>query len=137
MSDFAAEMARGTGELRTLAEDLMVDACTIERPSGVSITDPVSGVVTISDAAPVYEGKCRVQVAAQAEEQDDSGERRYMLLNAIVSVPVDATEYRQGDLVVITASAFDPALVGKRYRVRVAVAKSHLTARRLHCEEGI
>lgn len=130
-------LASAVAEGRAAAAGLMLDSCVIRASGGGQATDPVTGVVTETPGAVRYTGPCRVQVEAQSVEQDDAGERRYQLLNAVVSVPVDATRYEQGDLVLVTGSALDPALVGKRYRVRTAVAKTNLTARRLHCEEGV
>ena len=57
------------------------------------------------------------------------------VLGLIVQLPVDATVYRIGDRVTITASVFDPALVGVVATVTALMHKTHATARRLVCEE--
>ena len=115
----------------------MTDGCQIRRGGGALTTDPETGEVTEAAGAPLYLGACRVQVTTTAPEQSDAGEVRFQLLSVVVSVPVDGTVYEQGDVVQVTRSQNDPALVGRRFRVESVVFKSHATARRLLCEEGV
>ncbi len=127
MSDVAAAaVLRG----RERAEALMVDACTIAAADVRTDGAPVAGAVR-------YSGPCRVQEAvlptAAADQAQQSpawqSQRKY------VSIPVAVTSVRPGDVVTVTSSALDPGAVGHRFRVVASAAKTHLTARRLECEE--
>jgi hypothetical protein len=128
----AAALARG----RAAALALMVDACTIGRP-GELVTDPDTGVQTAAGSVPVYAGRCRVQQqqrGAQAQRSDLGG-ALLAVLRLEVHVPTSVLGVAEGDDLVVTASAHDPDLVGRRFRVRDLSHKSFATARRLGCEE--
>lgn len=119
---------------RRRAEALMVDTCTVTR-AGSGTTDDLTGEVT-STPTTVYAGRCKVQQAAAMGQRVDAGEASTVLLRLEVHLPVAGSEdVRRGDLVTITASANDPALMGKTFRVHDQAAKSFATARRLGVEE--
>ena len=52
-----------------------------------------------------------------------------------VSIPVSSTAPKVADVVTITASQNDPALVNRVFRVREEMHKSHATARRVVVQE--
>ena len=52
-----------------------------------------------------------------------------------VQVPMSVTGLAVGDVVTVTASALDPDLVGRHFWVKDLAHKTHMTARRLGCEE--
>lgn len=137
MSDFALEIDRILLDLRELAESLMVDTCTIERPSGDTTTDPNTGAVTPAAPAQLYSGPCRFQIRSSAEERTDSGEQRFRLSSSVVKLPISATKYADGDLVTWVTSRHDPAGPGRHFRVVAVEEKSHATERRLNVEEGV
>jgi hypothetical protein len=126
-----AVLARG----RIAAEALMQDACTIIRDAGTTY-DPVTGYPTPATTE-VYTGKCRVQLGAlgASASSRDVGEAALLLLRLDVQLPMSVAGVRVGDVVEVTASAHDPDLPGRRFRVRDLFHKTHATARRLGCEE--
>lgn len=114
----------------------MVDTCVIRRVTGQA-TDPETGVVTPT-VAQVYTGKCKIQESsgfAGSGRVPDAGEHTYTLLAYVLHLPMSATAPGEGDLVEITASVLDPALVGREYRIAKEFAKTFATARRLEVEE--
>lgn len=120
---------------RTAALSLMVDACIVDRPTGQAGTDPDTGVVTPTYSAALYTGKCRVQAPGTHASTPAAGEHQFTVLTHVVQLPVDATAYRVGDRVRITAASLDPALVGRVFTVTSLMHKTHPTARRLVCDE--
>ena len=119
---------------RRAAEALMVDACTVTRPAGAAGQDESTGRRTAAAAATVYAGVCRVQLPDVDPNRSDAGERTWTVERSTISLPISVLTVAVGDVIAITASALDPALVGRRYRVTGVAAKTHLTARRLSCE---
>jgi hypothetical protein len=132
----ADEVARVLPDLRAAAESLMTDECTISRAGvGAPVLDVDTGVLVDPTAVVVYEGPCRVQVASSLDVRAvDFGGQAVNLNRVQVSIPVADDEVRAQDVVVITDAANDPQLVGRRFTVRGAEAKSHATVRRLECE---
>lgn len=123
----ARALARG----RTAAEALMVDTCTIQHKTGEA-TDLDVGTTTPAYAT-VYAGKCKVQVSSQhagSATSRDVGQAGRLIGELEVHVPVSATGLQPDDLVTVTASALDPDLVGRTFRLRGMAHKSFLTARR-------
>ncbi len=122
---------------RAAAEGLMVDACTSSRPGGPAhTTDPTTGAVSYG-SAPLYSGKCRVQMmtGVRGDNLLRAGERSIVVQSAIISLPIDAPVHRVDDLITVTASALDPQLISRVYRVEDVTHKTYLTARRLICQE--
>lgn len=113
---------------RSLAERLMVDACSIARPTGESTG--AGGVITPTTSA-VYTGKCRLQVRQETGAGQTVGEAFIIVQRLELQLPMTAPEVFEGDRVTMTASALDPQLVGKEYVVRDVVRKTHLTSRRV------
>jgi hypothetical protein len=128
--DRAALLARG----RAFAEEGMVDTCTIRRGNGTTLDD-FSGT-TVPAWTALYTGKCRVQQGiAQADEQD-VGEDYQLRLRLVVQLPVSVTGLKVEDEITITAAAHDPDLVGRVFRIRDLMHKTHPTARRVGVVEG-
>lgn len=114
----------------------MVDACTIVRPGGRGAYNPGTFVYG-ADLAPttVYTGKCRLRRNTPTDEHPEGGERPVGIGQHLVTIPMTATTVRLDDSLTVTASDLDPALVGLRLRVTAVTKGSHVTARRLICEE--
>jgi hypothetical protein len=118
-------------EGRAAAEELMTDACRIER------TGPVQTSEDGQDTKPVtllYEGKCRVKPAGTAAVMP-SPTAPAQTWQYKLSIPYAAgAGIHANDRVTITASD-DPTLVGVRLQVRNADRGTHITARRFWCTE--
>ena len=121
-------------ELRAHAESLMVDACTITR-GGEPVWDDASGTYTPGTGTTVYDGPCRVRMPSPDGSETASGEATWSLRGAFVSVPIDTSAgVRVGDVVTVTSSVHDPALVGQPFTVTGLHSQTFSTARRLKCE---
>ena len=130
---------------RVAAESLMVDACIIDRPVGDSVLNTTTGQMEQAYAV-LYDGltpgagaKCRVQNPGTQAANPNAGEHQFVILGLILQLPIDATVYKIGDRVRITAAALDPALVdtlaGREITVSSFVPKTHATKRLLVCDE--
>ena len=130
------DIAEALPELRGQAESLMVDTCTITGPGdGDGTLDEDTGIVTPPTGVELYDGPCRVQAQNVQPANPTVGETEFTTLAYIVSVPISVVDVPVGATVTITASALDADLVGRVFSVTGAVHKTHLTARRLVCEE--
>lgn len=116
------------------AEKLMIDTCHISRAGGGRTFDKTTN--TYSDGATdIYTGKCRVKPSSLSSNTTvQAGEQAVGLWPYVVSVPLSVSGVELGDVVRITSSR-DPALEDRELRVRVVGRGTHLTARRLECEE--
>jgi hypothetical protein len=113
------------------AASMMTDTCQIVRLSTTPATNLVTGEVTWPETE-MYSGVCRVRPGPG--RQVEAGGRVLQAISHVVSVPVSHTDVLPDDVVVMTSSA-DGALAGARLRVRDVAQGSHVTARRLGCEE--
>src|SRR5690349_16519992 len=115
-SDVAAALV----ELRAAAESLMVDSCTVSRPS----TDPPvfndeTGLYEPATSEQVYAGACQVQIVDVLPQVAVSGEADVFTQRVIVKLPVGPSpDVRIGDVVVVTSAVFDADLLGRSYVVR-------------------
>lgn len=121
-------LARG----RAFLTASLVDACTIKHPTGFT-TNTTNGDVTPTYAT-VYTGPCKVAGGDSASGQDIAG-AHLAVLSPVVHVPIEVTGVVEGDVVTITASANDPELVGRVFRVNGPHHKTFATARRFQCTE--
>lgn len=125
----ASVLARG----RAAAAAGMIDACTVEHPTGVTTND-TTGVVTPTWST-VYTGPCRIKQQGNGSAAD-GGEVTVAVLALEVHVPIVGSEtVVHGDRVTITSAVNDPALVGRTFQVVAKPIASERTARRLSCEE--
>jgi hypothetical protein len=120
---------------RTAAAALMVDACTVSAPDTTGTLNESTGAYTPVAGAVHYTGACRVKVQPTQDHAIDAGERVILARLYIVSLPMSATTVLVDDVLRVTASALDAALAGTRMRVVDVPKGSHLTARRLICQE--
>lgn len=119
---------------RRQAEANMSDTCTI-RPVTGHTTDPNTGVVSDQYGAAVYSGKCKIQNQKPFPSTPDAGERLWTVSPLYLHLPVVGSEnVATGHVVEITGS-FDPANVGRLFRVRSGDRKTYATAFRPLVEE--
>jgi hypothetical protein len=126
--------------LRAEAEGRMVDACTVYRgPYTPIIFDPDTGSWIEPSATLIYDGRCEVQVDGRLVGREiDAGETEITTMRLTVKLPVDTSaDVQIDDQVSVTASAHDPGLVGKLFRVTALHNKTFATARRLQVEEVV
>jgi hypothetical protein len=117
---------------RHMAERLMVDQCTIRRQTGL-VTDALGNVSPAYET--IYTGKCKVQTFTNRELMKTGGEYEFIVQRYEVQVPVSVVGVKTNDEALVTASVYDPDLVGRAYRVVGLLNKSAATARRLGVEE--
>lgn len=115
---------------RAAAARLMVDTCTVTRPGAATLNE-TTGVVTRATTT-VYTGACRVK-PDPAPSESQAGEREVVTRRFVVSIPMSETDVAVDDVVTVTASELDPALVGATLTVAGVIVGSHVTARRLVC----
>ena len=133
-----AEIAAALPQLRAEAESLMRDTCMITRidPDGTPVFNSDTGLYVDPLPLTVYTGKCRVKGNARFDHVVQAGGQPVTLYRFAVSVPVGSITFKVDDIVHVTASALDPAMVGLNLRVRQPEFGSQITARRLGCEEN-
>ena len=85
--------------------------------------------------AEVYAGRCRVQVVNVQPAEPNVGGRAWTVTQGVVQIPVGGTDFADDDRVTVTASVFEPLLVGCVFTVLSRVVKSHATMRRLRVAE--
>jgi hypothetical protein len=119
---------------RRAAESLMLDACTVGRPTGVLVTDPETGVDT-PELLEVYSGACKVQSAIAQAASPEAGGHAFTVEQLALHVPVSSA-LKTGDVVTITAAAMDPDLVGLKFRLVELARGSLRTADRWNVELG-
>lgn len=127
--------ATATEAGRVAAEALMVDACVIADADADGELDEDTGVYVPTPGASRYTGPCRVRVQSVQDSSVEAAERVVVLRSYIVSVPMSVDDAQVNDVVTITASVLDSSLPGTRLRVQDVPKGTHLTARRLVCEE--
>lgn len=120
---------------RAAAEQIMVDACTITRLA-TSTTDPETGHVTQTRTT-VYSGQCRISINSKNARPQDIGEDTLFIFRVQLQIPIAATGVIPDDVATITASVYDPELVGKAFVVRELAHGTHITSRRLMVEEVV
>jgi Family of unknown function (DUF6093) len=130
MSLVAAVLARG----RAAAEKLMVDACTIKRPTGTT-TDPDTADVVTSYTTLYTNQKCRIQSRGQWGERRDVGQDSLVMQTIEVQLPITVANLAVGDVITITAATFDPALVGRELQLKDLNSETHATCRRVMATE--
>lgn len=118
---------------RRMAESLMLDTCTIVR-LGTPVTD-ADGDVTMPAPTQVYSGKAKVQTYEAQESNPEAGGATLTVQRYALHIPVGSYVPEIGHLATIAASALDPNMVGRKYRVVALLHKSLATAYRLGVEE--
>lgn len=118
-------------QLRTDQEALMPDTCVVTRPAQGDFDADVGSYETT--APEVYEGPCRVMPLAEDERTVLFGDRAMDVVAFKVTLPFNAAELQDDDLIEVTESA-DAQLVGTTMVKRHVVRSSIQTARRIVAE---
>ncbi len=124
-------MAVATGALRGgryRAKRRMTERATITRPTGAKpVTDPATGKVTTPMDTIVEDYPCRLRSHEPFETRAEIGGRTVIVERTALRVAASAAYVpREGDVVQITASAFDPSIVTDPPRIfRVANIPQH------------
>lgn len=100
---------------RTRQRALLRSCCTIVRPVGAPEFDPDTEEVTQA-VEPVYQGVCNVRPADRLGSDATVSEREVRINRWTGKLPVD-TDVEINDLLVVTESRYDAALVGLQFRV--------------------
>ncbi|WIE56236.1 DUF6093 family protein [Curtobacterium sp. MCBD17_003] len=116
-----------------MAEQLMGSTCRVQRPSGKPVRGASGDLEQPMET--VWEGKCRLRFVSGVTSGVDAAAQLLVKQMAVLSVPIDGTgDLRVNDLVAITASDLDAALVGKQLRITGVHFETQATARRLPVE---
>ena len=129
------EIAQILPEMRAHAESLMVASCVIERRTG-RVLDEVT-LEYVDTWTLVYAGRCRVKVVQTQPRDPSPGGRTFIVTDALVQLPVQDVDFADNDRVTVTASTFDPVLVGVVLTVTSRELREHATMRRLHVSEVV
>lgn len=121
---------------RAAAEALMLDACTVTRPTGgPGPIDQQTGERGPAPTTTVYAGPCKIQTYEPHEAAREVGAHAYIEQRYHLHVPVAVSGIRPGDTATITTAVNDSRLVGRTYRVAGLHHKSWATAQRLLIDE--
>lgn len=120
---------------RLAHQQLMVDACTIDRPSAPTL-DRVTSQLTPGASTRLYTGACRVK-PQRIPRAENAGERLEVVGRYELALPFSAhpaSPLQVGDLVTITATG-DQRLVGQPMAVMAVDYGSTATAWRITIED--
>jgi hypothetical protein len=120
---------------RNLAMSLMVDEIRFTEATGSLTFDEETGLETVGSPTVVYEGPCKIQRQRVSPQNPEAGERTVTVEQVEIHLPIEASEVQVGDVGTVTSAVFDPALLGRRFRVTGLFHKTWATARRLRCDE--
>ena len=110
----------------------MLDACAVKRPDGSAYNETTGLDETTYDT--LFASKCKVQSRDLDARERDAGGRESTAVRVTIHLPISAGAVEVDDVLTITASTFDPQLVGRAFRVLAPVGKSFATARRVEVE---
>lgn len=116
--------------------DLFRDTGTVTRAAGEPIYNPDSGSYS-QPTITVYVGPCLVRPPSGNEANEvQAGQQEVALVALIGKFPVDAA-VRRDDVLTLSASTYDAALVGKALRIGAAPNDGWQICRRCALEEVV
>lgn len=116
---------------RRAAERRMTDTVRITRTDPDQVDELTGRGVDVT----VYEGRAKVQGYTAYETRAEVAGATVVIQRSGLHLPVGAYRMRVGDVVEVTATATDPFLVGRRYRIaQEAPMKTHATAYRVYVD---
>lgn len=119
---------------RTREEAQFRSTCTIKRNDGEPVFDPGTGQYTQAEVV-VYDGACKVKLAAREGEDVEAGETEVRLLDFILTLPAD-TAVQKDDRVLVDSSP-DTGLAGKQFRVTDVLVTDWQVTRKAVLEEVV
>lgn len=127
------DIAAALPELRAHAESRMTETATV----GVYVegTDVITGDPTRVLQTQRYAGKGRLRWASRDVSAHVGPGQPMSVQEPYWSVPYGTPRLQVDDEVVVTASAADPLLVGRRFRITGAPVAGQVTAHRYPIEE--
>ena len=127
---------RARAYIRSRAEVNFTYTCTIERV-GAGSFDENDSVYTAGTNTTLYSGPCRIWEVAGSSGIPVNGEE-IILQSTKLSIPWDeGVGIKRDDEVKITAASYDPALVGKRFRITDVDKGGDLRATRRFSIQGV
>jgi hypothetical protein len=127
---------RARSYIQAHAESNMTYECVIQRVNSGAF-DEDSSVYTAGTSAELYAGPCRIWEVSGSSAFDVANEQ-IVLQQTKLSIPWDeGLGIRRDDEVKIVASAYDPALVGKRFRIMDVDKGGDLRATRRFTVQGV
>lgn len=114
---------------RQLQESIMRDTVLIEELLGDPVFDPETGTTTRPTRI-VYDGKATVQVEARGATEQPAGEGQARIQRYACKVPAAVTDLTAHLRVTVTATQFDPDLVGRVFTITEVERNTFATARR-------
>ena len=121
----------------------MTDTCTIDRDvRGVydDVLNEATGELEPSGVADteIYAGSCLVATINQGDKIQRSADmaKEYNLYKVLLPLSTASSSVRIGDILTVSASVSNPALVGKSFRVNKVETETHAVYRRLMIEEA-
>ena len=127
---------RARAYIRSHAEVNMTYECRIERISAGDF-DENDSIYTAGETVELYEGPCRIWEVSGASGIPINGEE-IILQSTRLSIPWnEGVGIKRDDEVKITAATYDPALVGKRFRILDVDKGGDLRATRRFTIQGI
>lgn len=118
--------------LRAQAESMMFDTCEVREIVGEE-TGPDGRVVAVY-GEPIYAGRCRVSGDRPYEQTPEAGGLEFNVRRFILSLPAATGPYLENMRVAITASEFQPHIVGNEYRIAAVDERTAQTAQRMYVE---
>jgi hypothetical protein len=127
---------------RAEAESLMTDSCRVERegpPDPGAVIDPVTGLFPDVPFGLVYSGAAQVQLQGTvlAGRARLSAGDEVTLLRSTLKVPALAARLLVNDRVTVTASTYNPALVGVVFTVTGLLPGSHQTSQKVSIQSVV
>lgn len=121
------DLAAALPELQAAAESMMVDTCTVRRPTGTG-ADPETGAdITTYREPAIYSGPCRLQIRQGQPRDLESGSSTQTVQLVEVHVPAAAGPFAVGDVVEVSRPGSTP----RRLRIDGLHEKTYQTAQRL------
>lgn len=128
----AADLA----EFRAMAESMMTGHGIARRATGSTTVDPDTDA-DVPEYADLFESKCKIQARNVQPRDQEVGGRTATTVVLELHLPIAADALATGDTWTMTASAHDPQLPGRVFRISAPFAKEYATARRYEITEVV
>lgn len=133
--NLGAAVAKMLPGLRTAADSLHTDLATIQRPSGPPST-ATNGKVTPSFTELHTDYAVRIRSHEPFPQTPEVAGRTALIQRAELQCSASGAYFpREGDVLTITASTYNPGLVGREFRVAVAPQNSISSQHRAYVDE--